>query len=1088
MAQNETGRRETVQDPLRQSAQQVLPERALPLTGVRSPANPSMAGFNKEAAELSTAMGSITGVLNNIFEENKDQWITEGKVAFQSGMTEDELMQNGNRYTQLGYLQLKARNDVNNWYMEQQSTLAEKSSTLSPEAYQEYLSQSRKSYLDTIEDPYAKKVASAAFEQFSPNLASKQFVANNDYNMEQREKEAYEFFMTGSVASPTRSVQSGDTALKLAPQPVAPVMQLSAMDRDVGIKTLIGEAGNQGDLGMAAVAHVLVNRSTDSRFPSSIGGVALQGRGTRSAQFSIWGSTKANAEGYLSKLRPGNPTYDKAAKVFDAVMSGRHVDPTGGAVNYYSPAGMKAYIKQGIQRHSVPSWAAKSESENLVVIGGHRFSGKSNGVQAAPRLMQAAQDAGVPVPEDRPTDLMSDARSSDVNNTEGTPAGVGVEALNAAPAEEGVSGIEDSGAPNEIQDFIANYKGLPKDRLVSQLSQAMVSQLTSGDDTLFNDAGGTAALYKLGATPKQIDAVMKAKEKWQIEQDKKFDADDLAFEDDILRLAGDGTTTREDIFERIDQRIAAGQMSDAQGRTLASRAAGEIRAFDEKNGEESKSVFGDTDFLQEIGGVYQQVQAGMDFETASVAVTELADKYGAEQSDVERLLGRVFELDQARQNKLRAKAEQAAAQTETSNVNKAEAERAIARGFGLADSTGQVRVTNPDGSVVKMSAKEYGIETIRTRAMQDHAGDTSQVAHSFFTQLQRQGIVDKKTQAQMVGALTGQIIDPKTKKVTDAAEQAYDLYTILKQDPEINDGYLSEVVGDSYTRQILELAYTLDAGNLTGPEALVRAKALADDEHAPKDTFARTDAFRAMTDVASEELITELSEPNLLPWLIGSYDHNEVEQAVSTGGDMVRNRLMLAADSYKLQYPWQDPTAALELAKQDIKRDMKIVSGNVILTPDNLAQKMGISNPENVNEAFKGFIKANGANIWPDRDEGVLGTGLMKDGGYNEQYRGEMYDAAPEWGSEINAPVTVRWMGNIGANGSFQVWLNDPDKPGGVDTGSMVVIPADEIGTWYTHSQSTPGLFGRMFDKINRGVAGVRKGPGTAAEAGGGGF
>ena len=1087
MAQRETGRRETVQDPLRQSAQQVLPERALPMTGVRSPANPSMAGFQQEASQLSNAMGSISGVLNDIFEENKDKWITEGKVAYQSGVTEDQLMENGNRYTQLGYLQLKTRNDVNNWYMGQQSTLAEKASTLSPEAYQEYLGQSRKQYLDTIEDPYAKKVASAAFEQFSPQLASKQFIANNDYNMEQREKEAFEFFMTGSVASPTRSVQSGDTALKLAPQPVAPVMQLSAMDRDVGIKTLIGEAGNQGDLGMAAVAHVLVNRSTDSRFPSSIGGVALQGKGSRSAQFSIWGSTKANAESYLSKLRPGNPKYDKAAKVFDAVMSGRHVDPTGGAVNYYSPSGMKAYIKQGIQRHSVPSWAAKSESENLVVIGAHRFSGKSNGVQAAPRLMQAAQEAGVPIPEDRPTDLMG-AKTSDVNNTEGTPAGVGVEALNTAPAEEGVSGISDSGAPNEIQDFISNYKGLPKDRLVAQLSQAMIVQLSAGDDTLFNDAGGTAALFKLGATPAQIDKVMKAKSKWQIEQDKKFDADDLAFEDDILRLAGDGDTTREDIFERIDQRIEAGMMSDAQGRALASRAAGEIRSYDEKEGKDSNSIFGDTEFLQEIGGIYQDVQTGMDFDIASEAVKELAERYGADQDDVERLLGRVFELDQSRQNKLRAKAEQAAAQAETSNVNKSEAERSIARGFGLADSKGQVRVTNPDGSVSKMSAKEYGIETIRTRALEDGAGDTAQVAHSFFTQLQRQGIVDNKTQAQMVGALTGQIIDPKTGKVSDDAQQAYDLYTILKQDPEINDGYLSEIVGDTYTRQILELAYTLDAGNLTGPEALVRAKALADDEHAPKDTYARTDAFRAMTDVASEELITELSEPNLLPWLIGSYDPDEVEQAVGTGSEMVRNRLMLAADSYKLQYPWQDPAAALELAKQDIKRDMKIVSGNVILTPDNIAQKMGISNPENVNDAFKGFIKANGATIWPNSDDGIMGTGLMEDGGYDEQYRGEMYSSATKWGSEINAPVTVRWMGNIGQNGSFQVWLNDPDKPGGVDTGSMVVIPADEIGTWYTHSKSSKGAFGQMFDKVNRGVAEVRKGPGTAADSGGGGF
>ncbi|QXP44061.1 cell wall hydrolase [Stappia phage SI01] len=1079
MAQNQTGRRDVVQDPLRQSAQQVLPERALPLTGVRSPSMPSTAGLAQQGSEIAAAMGSVQGALDKWFEQSKDQWITDGKVALMSGVTEEALLRTGNRFTQMGYIQLKARNDVNAWYLNQQADLTERARTMSPEAYQEHLSRTRGEYLDTLTDPYARKVASAAFEQFSPDLAAKQFTANNDYNLQQREGQAYEYLLTGSVASPSRSTVDPNSPLKLAPQPVGPVMQLSAADRDIGIKTLIGEAGNQGDVGMAAVAHVLVNRTTDSRFPNSIGAVSLQGKGTRGAQFSIWGSTKANAESRLRNLGPGNPLYDKAASVFDAVMSGRHVDPTGGAINYYSPGGMLAYKKQGIQSHLVPSWASKAEAENLVVIGSHRFSGKSDGALATPRMMQEPIQGDSMVP--RSDDPTSAALFSGPDNTAGTPAGIGIETMNAAPAEEGVSGIETSGAPNEIMDFLENYKGLPQERLTKTLARAMAAQLTSGDDTLFNDAGGVATLFKMGATPQDIDLVNKARSKWQIDQDKKFDEADLKFEDDILRLAGDGTTTRDEIFSRIDARVKAGRMQDSAARSLASRAAGEIRAQlakDEKDAAADKnSIFSNTEFLQEIGGVYQQINAGvLDFEGAAEAAQELSDKYDASPKDVKQLLGRVFELDQARQNKLRSEAEKAVRDAESSNVAKNEAETALARGYGLGNVTRQVRVTTADGAMRKMSAKEYGIEALRSRALDANPGNPEGVARSFFGALQRQDVVDEKTRAQMVGGLSGPIIDEKTKKVNQSALEAYDLYMSLRNDPQISDEYLAKTVGDPYVRNLLELAYTLDAGNLTEAEALIRAKSIADDPNADKSGFARTDAFRRKAQEVGDKLIEEIAGPSTLSWLTLQYDQFELEDATRKGGEAVRQRIMQAADAYKLQFPWQDDAAALELAKQDVKGRMNVLSGNIILTERNLAQAMGISDKNNANDAFKAFIKAVGPTMWPDTSPGIPGTHVGARGGFSEAVMNRVSRSGilPD-SPDRNIGVTVRWLDSIGENGAFQVWLDNPDKPGGIDLGSMQIFPAEEVGAWYAHNQSTPNVFERMFDTGIRASADLRR-------------
>lgn len=1068
MAQDVKGRRDVVQDPLRQSAQQVLPERSLPVQGVRGPASPSMAGFSQQRSELDQAMGALEGVVNEAFDRKKDDWITEGKVAYMSGVAEEQLLKNGNRYTQMGYLQLKTRNDVNNWYLSNQADLANASASMSPDEYQKYLSDSRKSYLDTISDPYAKKVAVAAFEQFSPDLAGKQFVANNDYNLEQRENEAYEFFMTGSTASPTRSQVDPNTSLKLSPTPVGAVVQSTAMDRDAGIKTLIGEAGNQGDTGMAAVAHVFKNRLTDSRYPNSIYGVVKAKN-----QFSVWNPGKEGRAGYLNSLKPGNPIYDKAAKIYDAVMSGRHIDPTGGAVNYYSPSGMQAYKKQGIQSHTVPSWASKAENENLVVIGAHRFSGKSNAETSAPR--PAVDRSNLPRIDETDEEFAARQKAEgQVNervsaahslfdgpaNTADTTAGVGVEALNAAPAEEGVSGIEEAGAPNEIMDFIKNYKGLPQDRLVAQLTRAMATQLDAGEDTLFNDAGGVAALYELGATPKQIDAVSKARQRWQNEQDKKFDADDIAFEDDIMRLAGDGKTSREDIFEMIEDKIKAGAITDQYGRSLASKAATAIRTEDRKNDAQRDSIFADTGFLQEIGGLYQQIQGNsIDFADAAETAKEIAGRYGADAKDVETLLGRVFALDQQRQNSLRTRAEAEVRKAETSNALRVEAERALARGYGLGDVSGTVTVTDEAGNKVKMTAQEYAITQLKARAFAKHGEDVNAVALDVFTQLQKHGVVDKQTSAQFQAAVAGQIVG-KDGKVNPDAEQAYDLYTLLRENPIIRDDFVSDLVGDEYTRNVLELAYRLDSGNQTGSQALVRAQDIIQNGG---DLNARLPST-PQVNIAAQEATRSLIEDELgITWydrMFGQDGEIRSRQwAAQDYSNQITSQIKSAADLYMVQYPWQKPEVALELAKQDVRKNMQLVAGNLVFSKDKLHKRMGLTDPSNVDAAMRQYILQYGRELWPDIDDSFFAD--------KPEEQGYM-----PW---LNDKVRIRYMPNAGPSGAFRISHVIDRETGQVDTAREHVIPLSAIGGNFNRNKATPNLFERMFDAGSDAVGAGRR-------------
>lgn len=1047
------GQRDVVQDPLRARAQQGTPERAVPTQGVRGPNLPS---GNLPDDGIGQAIGGLQQAMDQHLAANIDEWVTEGKTAYMAGVTEDELLQQGNRYTMMGYQQLKVRNDVNNWFLQEGAGIDQAYKSMSSEDYQAHMKEQRKAFMKDIKDPYARKVASAAFEQHSPALARSQFLANNEYAMEQRENEFGEYLRTGSLAAPTRSQLDPNSPLKLSPQPVTSVMQLPAMDRDAVIKTVIGEAGNQGDVGMAAVAHVIRNRVSDSRFQNDFNSVVFAPK-----QFSVWNKGKEGNPN-LHNLNPNSARYKKAAAVVDAVMSGRHVDPTGGALYYYSPSGMKAYKQQGIQNHLVPKWAAKHEAENLVVLGAHRFSGKSDGATGAPRMF-TNERAGMPMIDEEPSAIDN---KMNADNTSGTPSGNAVDLLNADVSGEGVAGIKPAGAPNEVLDFIQNYQGIPNDRKASILSQTMVDQLTAGEDTLWNDAGGTATLQQMGASPKEISAVNKARAKWQNEQDKKFDADELAFEDDVMRMAADDGTTREEVFELIEARKNAGLLSDEKARSLARTAAAKVRATAESNAktatkdqEARDSAFNDPDFLQEVGSVYQSIQLGdMDFDEASANIKIISDRYGLDGNEVKSLMGRIFSLDQQQQNALRTKAEQQIKKAEASNVAKAEAEQALARGYGLDEAKGKVLLKREDGSTIKMSAKEYGITKVKNDAFARFEGDTAAIANHVFSTLQRHGIVDPQTQAQLQAAVAGQIIG-KDGKVNQSAQEAYDLYTLLRENPNIRDDYVGQLVGEDYTRNVLELAYKLDSGNQTGAEALVRAQEIVQNGGDVNARLPNTPLVNSAAQQVTDDLIEETLA---VSWYEKLYTNADVlgrrERAATDYRDSITAQLRSAADTYMVQYPWQKPEVALELAKQDVKKKMKMVNGSLVFTTDKLHVKMGVSDPANVDKAVAQYLFQYGKDLWPDIDDSFFG-GDAEDSGFDPYFPDK---------------VRIDYMPNVG-NGAFRLSRVIDPETGAIDTGRPMIISLDAFGKNFNTNEATPTIFENMFDAGSDAVGAGRR-------------
>lgn len=151
-----------------------------------------------------------------------------------------------------------------------------------------------------------------------------------------------------------------------APWSMGPVMPssgsgaglaMSAADRDLMIRTIIGEAGGESQQGQIAVADVIKNRLASGGYGGNLHDVI-----TAPKQFSVWNPGDP-AGAMASGVSADSAQYQRIAAIVDAVMAGKLADITGGAKNYYNPRGAS------------PDWADKLAKIGDLTIGNHRFVG-----------------------------------------------------------------------------------------------------------------------------------------------------------------------------------------------------------------------------------------------------------------------------------------------------------------------------------------------------------------------------------------------------------------------------------------------------------------------------------------------------------------------------------------------------------------------------------------------------------------------------------------------------------------------------------------------------------------------------------------
>lgn len=157
---------------------------------------------------------------------------------------------------------------------------------------------------------------------------------------------------------------------------------VSDEDRDILIRTVIGEGAGEDAKGQAAIAHVIFNRLNSGKFGNTVSKVALQ-----PAQFSAWNAITGGAGGrggneLVRKHGTDSPLYKAVGTVVDGVINGKSLDPTGGATHYFSPKGMS--------NNQPPIWwnEERAKGGGSITIGNHVFAGDPTKANISPASIE----------------------------------------------------------------------------------------------------------------------------------------------------------------------------------------------------------------------------------------------------------------------------------------------------------------------------------------------------------------------------------------------------------------------------------------------------------------------------------------------------------------------------------------------------------------------------------------------------------------------------------------------------------------------------------------------------------------------------
>jgi len=233
-------------------------------------------------------------------------------------------------------------------------------------------------------------------------------------------------------------------------------------DLDLITRTVLSEAGNQGPLGMAAVANVIKNRMIKRRMSGS--DVVLE-----RDQFEPWTGGEANRNDPM-KWSPDDPRYVQARRISQAVLSGGMPDATNGATHFANVATVRNRNGGTVGNHG---WI--NPNNQTAQIGAHTFFAPEgrvnfNSEMASPNW-QGESTGFQPFNPGGPGSAGAPGMTGPSTGKDATP-GASMPAMSASPAGPGASGAPSTRNqmdPNQMMEALRKTMGTQNSPILGRM-------------------------------------------------------------------------------------------------------------------------------------------------------------------------------------------------------------------------------------------------------------------------------------------------------------------------------------------------------------------------------------------------------------------------------------------------------------------------------------------------------------------------------------------------------------------------------------------------------------------------------------------
>ena len=1139
----EIGRRQEVNDPLALNPLRRDTERSLPTYGVRNPMQSAGDAATRQGLSGLNIIDGLQAVAGRVFQQAAQTSQTEGKLLWMQGAVEEEIAATGDKNTMRGWQSMQAANSANEWFMQEAQFIQDEGNQMSPDEYRARLMDRRKQAFDNLpEDPQSREMWAAAFDDLGPRLMGLQTEQHNEFN-KQRTRSEFEQMLDGYSKTATDvSTRVNNGSFRVSAEQVrTPLLDQTDADRDYGIRTLLGEAAGEGQQGMAAVAHVIMNRMGSKRWNyKSVKDAVLDAK-----QFSTWNTGAGGND--PTRWNQNSNQYKLAAQVWDAVTAGHNVDPTGGATHYYAPQGMKG--------GAAPDWWGEEAKSGQIKIGNHLFAAAGrpgNGPKGTLTFAHKGQE-GIDgnfksLLEETAAEFGGNLKITSGHRTEDHPVeaakiakgGQGGEHTHKTAVDIDMTGMSDEDraklvdslrgkgikrfgtydkhpdmlhvdmkdqkgdgsawfmhntsntnigrAPKWFQKMAATDDGgtntqrrgtqaqaiidnsilKPSERAES-VSRVMRRQLDAGDDTLFNDAGGIAALHGMGASASDIDAVLKAKERFDAQQDKKFDIEkERARADFLARVQADEFGTEAELDAAYAEFVAQNGTSDSEAKSLYRQVVADIA----KGGDKIVPI----EFRSLANKLYAEVEGGVKSpEKAAEEAEAWGKENGVKASVTNNIMQSIFSKADAQRRADEQEAKRKFKSVQQQKEVTARVEDALSKGYGLKGMPGQVEIT--EGT--KVSAEKYGIYALKEeaqKAMQTFMQNTitegasadqleamqaeanRQYYRTVYENLNKQGVYDTDFGNEMRSAVTGDLLDPETKEPRDHVLRAFDVYVQLRENPKVGQEYLAGMLGDTEARTFYETAFANMDGGMDVGSAVMRARHTLDQPQTFERKIAKDAIFRTTAEPEIKKAIAGMTNSDGIIARAFKTQFSADQRATAESNTALAEAYVhQQANDYRIQNMNIPVKAAVEMAAADLKRNAVIIGSDMVIGNESrgsrLDQVMGLTQFPNSqsmpHQALMEYIKENGETMWP----GFYRDNVLRQAARNIGTFGV--------GTADSPPMRVSYNP---MSGDLEITMYK-DKDRTIQFGKSEYVDAKKLGDWYRQKigNGEPGVLFNMW-------------------------